>query len=55
MNVNFTPDNVLISQNKGTSKMFESAVILAVFGITGHVREFRQLFLDSGACNTVYF
>ena len=40
MNVNFTPDNVLISQNKAASKMFESDAILSVLDITGHFPEF---------------
>ena len=53
MNVKLTRD-VPISQNKGSSKILESAVILTAFDIFGHFPEFRQLFFDSGACNTVF-
>ena len=46
---------MFFSQNERTSKMFESAAILSVFDFIGHFHEFWQLFLDSRACNTVYF
>ena len=39
MNVKFTWDNVLISQNKGTRKMFEKDVILSVCDIIDHFLE----------------
>ena len=40
MNVRFTTDNVLISQSKGTSKMFERDAIMVVCDIISYFPEF---------------
>ena len=40
MSVILTPSICLISQNKGTSKMFDREVILTVWDIIGYFLEF---------------
>ena len=47
MHAKFTMDNVLISREKGTSKMLEISYWIFVTPLV--------ILLDSGACNTVYF
>ena len=42
MNVKFTRGNVLISQNKLTSAMFDRDVILTVCNIIGHFPSFNN-------------
>ena len=40
MNAKFKPDDVLVSQYKGTNKMFERDVMLVVCDTIGHFLEF---------------